>query len=115
MLQFLKYVLATIVGMLLCWLVVILFFAFVVGSAFKKEVSPVESGSILRIQLSQPISERTDDNPFKNISLNNFRAKQQPGLSDIVKDIKNAAADEKIKGIFLDVDDVSGGYASIDK
>ena len=115
MLQFLKYVLATIVGMLLCWLVVILFFAFVVGSAFKKEVSPVESGSILRIQLSQPISERTDDNPFKNISLNNFRAKQQPGLSDIVKDIKNAAADEKIKGIFLDVDDVSGGYASVEE
>ncbi len=115
MLQFLKYVLATIVGMLLFMLIIFFFFAAAVGSAFEKETTVVESNSILHIQLKQPIAERSDENPFKNFDVGSFKTNTQPGLSDIVKEISNAKDDDKIKGIFLDMDNVQGGYASVEE
>jgi protease-4 len=57
--------------------------------------------------------ERSSDNPFKNFDIMNLDQEKQPGLTEMVALIHAAATDEKIKAIYLDIDEISGGLASI--
>src|SRR5690606_25500858 len=60
-----------------------------------------------------PLDERTDNNPFKNLNLASLKPSNQPGLNDITKCLENAAADDNIKGVLLNLNYLEGGYASI--
>jgi protease-4 len=111
--QFFKFVFATITGLILFLILSFFLFAFILGSAFKKEVVEVKPNSVLKIELKQPLTERSDNNPFKNINFNSFKTTSQPGLSDLIKNIEKAAKDDQIKGILLSLDNVEGGYASL--
>ncbi len=83
------------------------------GSAFQKEVATVKENSALKIEFNQPLDDRTDNNPFKNLSLTSLKPSSQPGLNDITKCLENAAADANIKGVVLNLNYLEGGYASI--
>ncbi len=86
-----------------------------VASASKDTTSEIKSNSILHIILNNDIVERSSKNPFQNFDLTNFDQEKQPGLTDIVSLIKAASTDNNIKAIYLDIDEISSGIASVEE
>ena len=112
--SFLKYTLATVVGIFLSTLL-FFFFLILIISAFSSE-KPVEvkDNSILYIKLNDKIVDRTVDNPF------DFLPKGLPmiremGLNDILDCIKKAKKDDHISGIYLDMISLAAGYGSTEE
>ncbi len=116
--QFFKYVLATIVGVVISSIVGLLFFIGVIGaivsSSDNKEVK-VDDNSILFIDLKQEIVDRASDNPFKGIDFATFQPNSPIGLNQIIKALANAKEDPKIKGILLELDAVNAGAATAEE
>ena len=86
-----------------------------VANASKDTTTNIKDQSILHLVLNNDIVERSSDNPFKNFDIMNLDQEKQPGLTEIVALIHAAATDEKIKAIYLDIDEISGGLASIEE
>ena len=115
MLQFLKFVLATLVGLFLFFIVS--FFILVgIGSAFSSEDKViVESNSVLKLDLDRPIKEVGVENPFSNLSLPFAGNDETIGLKDIREAITLASKDDNIKGIYLKTQDPGAGWASLEE
>ena len=86
-----------------------------VANASKDTTSNIKEQSILHLVLNNDLVERSSDNPFKNFDIMNLDQEKQPGLTEMVALIHAAATDEKIKAIYLDIDEISGGLASIEE
>lgn len=100
--DFLKYVLATIVGIICTGFIMgmMSLFMFIVMAISSSDTPSVKNGTVLRIQLSGTLNERAKENPFAQY-LNNDIAQTQ-GLDDIITAIKTAQTNEKIRGIYLE-------------
>ena len=117
--QFFKYVLATIVGIVLSTVVLgILFFAVIAGivaSAGSDKAADVESNSILHIKIDYNVTERTPNNPLAGLSFLGLDGEKSLGLNDILASIKKAEGDSNIKGIFLDESYMLSGQATTEE
>jgi protease-4 len=114
MVQFLKFVGATIVGMFLFTLIGIFILAGLGASLSSSDSPKVEENSILYLNLARPLAERADaDNPFEDLNLPIGGTSSKAGLLEVVQAIKNAKDDKKIKGIYLNTQSVGGGYAAL--
>jgi protease-4 len=116
--QFFKFMLASMVGFFLTMLIMG-FFAFIVlagiiALAGKKEVV-VKPGSVLLLTLEEPIPERSTDSPFSFSETTLFSVNKAPGLLETIELIENAAADDNIKGIFLNLSQVGSGMATVEE
>jgi len=80
----------------------------------KQEVN-VETNSILKLNLNYAIPERTSNNSFKNFNFQTFESKNDVGLDDVLKNIKKAAADDNIKGIFLELGINMNSFATLEE
>jgi protease-4 len=115
--SFLKYTLATIVGI---FITSILFFFITMGiigaviSSTEKTVV-VAPNSILKIEFSKPITERTSNNPFRNFDFQTLSPSTNLGIRDIVDYIGKAKTDDNIKGIYLDLTVIPSGLATIEE
>ena len=92
-------------GFILALVVVILLFAAIIAgiaSNSEKEIS-VKANSILHLDFSQAIVDRSSNNPFENIDLTTFQSNSKQSVVDYLKAIRAAADDNNIKGIFLDL------------
>lgn len=115
MLQFLKFVLATLVGLFL-FFILSFFILAGVGAAFSSEdKSVVESNSVLKLDLDRSIREVGVDNPFSQFSGNFGGGENVLGLKDIKEAIQYAAKDDKIKGIYLKSENPGAGWASLEE
>lgn len=110
--QFLKYTLATIVGVFITFIFLgaVLFFTFlgVVSSAGKNKVS-VKQNSVLELNINYDVPERSP-NDFMAIFGNSDNTIL--GLDELLPMISNAKTDPKIKGIFLKTNLNNTGYAT---
>lgn len=116
--SFLKYVFATIVGLILtvaiCGFVCFFFFAAFISS-FQSESSMIEENTILKLTLSENIPDKVN-NDFDNFDFQSFKAKEEfLGLNDILKAIEKAKGDDKIKGIYLELSSIGGGLSTIEE
>ncbi|PLK42736.1 signal peptide peptidase SppA [Emticicia sp. TH156] len=116
MLQFLKYVFATIVGLLLFF--VVCFFILVgIGSLMSSsdEKTFVSKNSVLKLDLNQIIRENTpQEDPFTEL-LSGGRGPGQIGLPQIKEAIANAKLDPNIKGIYLHAEYPTAGFATLEE
>ncbi|RMD76510.1 MAG: signal peptide peptidase SppA, partial [Bacteroidetes bacterium] len=62
---------------------------------------PVKPNSVLKITLDKPIPERTNNIPF---DFSNLKEEKVLGLSDILRTIEAAKDDDRIEGIYLEID-----------
>ncbi|CDE86203.1 signal peptide peptidase SppA 67K type [Prevotella sp. CAG:891] len=113
--EFFKYVLATIVGFICVTafmgiMSLIMFFSIMATSDTQPTVS---DGSVLRIELNGTVSERVTENPFAELMGNKALASQ--GLDDLLKAIKVAKTNDKIKGIYLEGGLLSADFASLEE
>jgi protease-4 len=108
--QFLKFTLATIVGLFLT-----IFIFIVIGAiAFSPKDKKVEvaENSIFKLELNGPIFDRAVDNPFANFDFMTGESISPIGLYDVLTSIREASENENINGIFLDLSFVQGGMAT---
>jgi protease-4 len=106
--RFFKFVFASCLGVFLAMGVLVLIGLIVGGRAASQasKTPKLKPNSILVVSLDQPIPERTNNlemNPF------DFKNDQTPGLHELVEAIQSAGKDDKIKGIFLDLESFDAG------
>lgn len=71
-----------------------------------EESMPVsKSNTVIRLDLNQPISERSTQNA--DLSLTGFEASSSMGLRDVIKGLEEAAADDDVEGIYMNVEGAS--------
>jgi len=112
--QFIKFTLASILGVFLAFFIFFIIMISVAGalSSSDKQYN-LKENSLLKISLSGTIKEQTVDMPNLNIPgvPQNLNAGEQ-GLDDILKAIKKAKDNENIKGIYLEVGYLNTGFAT---
>lgn len=113
MLQFIKFVFATIVGMFLFFLIGIFILIGIAAAAGTEEVAKVEANSVLKLDLNYNIPEKTIDNPFAALGMGSMKPRKAIGLTEILASIKKAKTDDNIKGIYLDLGINDNGYATL--
>ncbi len=115
--QFFKFMFASMLGFFLTWILIFVIFAGVIVSSLsfgKEKGIKIEPKSILEISLSNPIEERSGNNPFENFDFGNMKSNQAMGLDKILKSIKDAEKDPNIEGIFLNLSDVQVAPATLE-
>ncbi len=116
--NFLKYTLATVVGIMLYSIVSTLIFFGIVGiiaaASDGKEVK-LKQNTILYLKLNKTIVDRASNNPFENFDFASFETETQLGLNNILENLKKAKKDENIKGIFMELSTVPTGIATIEE
>jgi protease-4 len=115
--QFLKYTLATLMGLFL-FLVISILMIVGIGAAMSGGDSEfeVKENSILKLDLNRPIVENAsteDDNPFATIPNPFFESTEKIGLIQILSALERARIDNNVKGIYLDVSFPMAGYAKL--
>jgi protease-4 len=118
--SFFKFTFASIFGALLAVGILVLIGMGILGSIAASADKPVKvkNNSILEIKLDKQLTDRTIDNPFEKINPFSMKPESTLGLNDILKNIEKAKTDEKIKGIYLNINAISsnfGGYAAIEE
>lgn len=112
--QFFKYVFATIIGIILLQVIVLLVIIGIAVAAGGDKEANVKANSILTLNLNYDIPEKTDDNPFAGLSLTNLKPNKAVGLTEIRECIKKAKGDDNIKGIYLELGINDNGFATLE-
>ena len=99
--DFLKYVLATVTGIILLTVIMgILATISMVGIAASSASSTkVEENSVFTLMLSGQLDERAEENPLGMLS---GQISENVGLDDIISSIRKAKENEDIKGIYIE-------------
>ncbi|MFM7054800.1 MAG: signal peptide peptidase SppA [Bacteroidota bacterium] len=117
--QFLKTVLASMIGVflssILLFFFVILLIIGIASTVDSPKSGSTEKGTILHLNLTEEISERASDNPFANLNPMSLQVGKGLGLDRILECLEKASKDPNISGIYLEVPSVNGGMASMEE
>jgi len=117
--EFFKFVFASMLGFILSFFAVLLLLIVlvtaIVTTAGNDGALSVASNSILHVSLDYPIKERTDKNPFAELSFLGLESKKKLGLNEILEGIEHAKSDDHIKGIYLDASSLESGMATMEE
>ncbi|MBK9284148.1 MAG: signal peptide peptidase SppA [Sphingobacteriaceae bacterium] len=103
--------LATILGIV----VIIAVIKSSIGEAMNEDDSgKAKSAAVIKIKLSGNINEREIEDPFEEFrKMNKFANEEGTGLNSLARKLEGAKNDEKVKGIYLEVQALNAGFASI--
>ena len=103
------------VGFILVFMFIFLVFAGIASSAGKKSKVKVEPNSILRINFTTDLPDRTHESPMGSLSSFGATLGTEIGLFDLIETIEHAKEDDKIKGIYMKTDYLNGSFAAQDQ
>ncbi|MBC3792089.1 signal peptide peptidase SppA [Spirosoma utsteinense] len=114
--QFLKYVLATIVGILIISFVSFLLLIGLSAALTSSSDKPtaVKDKSVLKLNLDDPIQERSTDNPFEGFGSFGGNSSAM-GLVELKQALKDAKDDDNIEGVYLQSENPAAGWASLEE
>ena len=117
--SFLKYLLATIVGviivntfMLIICMVMFISSISLISFTSNRSVT-LKDNSILKISFKDPIPDRASENPLQNLNIMTLSVNKQMGLNNILKYIDQAGKDNRIKGIYLDLTEIQSNFGAL--
>ncbi|MFP4060604.1 MAG: signal peptide peptidase SppA [Bacteroidales bacterium] len=115
--SFFKYLLATIIGTLVTFLLVFFISMGILGAIVSSQDKPLEikSKSVLHVELTEPIVDRSSKNPFAGFDFEKFKPDGEIGLDEILNYLDKAKDDEKIEGILLDFTFIPSGSGMIEE
>ena len=115
-LSFGKVFLASALAMVLSGIALIIIFFVGLGSLIsnfegilEQKSTKINNNSVLHMTLSSDIG----DISYANFSQTSFQLQQKFGLNEILNGIEFAKKDDNIKGIFINVNDVNAGMATV--
>ncbi len=116
--DFFKFMFASMLGYLI--LIVILFFITIgivvsVANSMDNKQATVAENSLLKIDFSTPIIDRTSKDPFSDFDFTSMETKKSIGLNDVINNLDKASRDPKIMGIYLNLSSVQSGMATIEE
>lgn len=115
--SFFKYVLATVTGIIISSILLVVVGLIILGAMISSMTADKETvvadNSLLHIDLQHQITERTIPDPFEELDVPGFTTTKSFGLNDILKGIEGAKNDNRIKGIYLDLSAVSASFATL--
>lgn len=115
--QFLKFTLATIVGIFIASLLCTLIFFGIIGAiaGASDSATVLKTNSVYELNLEGTLIDRSEDDPFSGAFAEAMgqRAEKMIGLDDVLANIEKAKNDDNIVGIYLKGGSLSGGIASI--
>jgi len=112
--RFIKYILATIIGIFLFFVISFALLALVGSIASKMGGPTIESNSVLYATFSDEIVEKGSKSPFSNFNPLTLQPEKKSGLNDILSSIDKAKDDARIEGIFLELGTIPAGFATIE-
>ncbi len=116
--QFFKFMFASMLGFFLTFLIVsFLFIGLItsIASFAEDKAVDVKENSVLHLTFNKPIYDRTPNNPFENYDFQKMKSNTAAGLNDILKNLKKAATDNNIKGIYFDFSNIPTGISTIEE
>ena len=116
--QFFKFLLASFTGTLLVIILILGFFAGMVASVIsmsEERETTIAPHNVLHIAWKTPIMDRGSKNPFEGFDFTTFESKKPVCLNDIIKNLEKAKNDPNIDGIFLDMESVQAGAATLEE
>jgi protease-4 len=111
---FIKSVLASILGFFIGIVLIIVFFAAIIGSIAggMDNIPEVKKNTVLELTLSGEIPDRTTEDPIAEITDDGLSSL---GLNSILYGLDKAAKDDKIKGVYLRVDLFAGSMGTAEE
>ncbi|MBY0244122.1 MAG: signal peptide peptidase SppA [Sphingobacteriaceae bacterium] len=115
--DFFKYVLATMVGIVLSSIVMVLvsiiFIVSLVAIFSDDKETQVSENSVLHLNLDQSITERTPENSLKGLPFMDDEESKSIGFLDVIKSLQKAKTDPNIKCVYLTVSNPNAGFATL--
>lgn len=111
--SFLKYFLAAFLAIFVFSIVAVFFFMGLAGGAVAKSMPKITEKSVLLIDLGNSYEEQPIKDFQSLMKSEGFDA--QPGLYDVIRLIRKAKTDDKIKGVFIVANDNINGFATSDE
>jgi protease-4 len=114
--SFFKYMFASMLGFIL--VLVVLFFIFLgivvslISLTEQKTVS-VDPNTLLHITLNKEVYDRAPKDPMNFFGPAGFDMTLNPGLDEILENIRKAKTDDNIKGIYLDLSSIPTGLSLV--
>ena len=114
MLKFLRNLLAVLIGLTIFFGFGILILIGIGAASGDKEVE-VKENSVLKLKLNKQIVETASNSPFDELDIPMPLGGDagKIGLLQIIQNIEKAKNDDNIKGIYLELTQVGGGFASV--
>lgn len=115
--QFLKFTLASIVGVLIAGLLLLFITIGIVSSLISVSDQPtqIQANSVLLLKFDYNIVDRAKKNPLEGLNFGMFQRNKTVGLNDLLDCIRKAKTDENIKGIYLNPTDIDAGMATVEE
>ena len=105
-------ILSTIISTIILFVILLIFFSTLGNYMNKKDRISVEENTVLKIDLSTPVVERSADNPIEFI---NNSGDNPIELKDVLMSIEKAKNDDRIKLIYLNFGEVNAGLSCIEE
>ena len=116
--QFFKFMFASMFGVIIGAFLLIFILVGIIG-AFAGGKSDKEVGlkenSVLELDINYVIPERSLNNPFEGLNFGGFGEAKAMGLQEILSNIKKAANNEMVKGIYLKAEVSPNSYATLEE
>jgi len=112
--QFLKFTLASTVGMVIGIISLIFIFGIIASSGSSETVS-ISKPHILKLELSGAIQDRVEKTPFDVYGEFFGSDIKAIGLNDLLANIHKAKTDENISGIYIEMGYLSAGFATLEE
>ena len=112
--KFLRNLLAVLVGLTIFTIGGFIILAILISATSTEQQVKIEDNSVLHFKISGIVAEREMDDPFAEIDMFGASVKNL-GLKEMKQAIRHAAADEKIKGIYLEPGFFDAGYSSLEE
>jgi protease-4 len=107
--SFFRMFFASLLALVIFALIGVFLLVGTLGALASKEKPEVANKSVLTLDLSQHFTERKQDNSIAALATGE---ESQPGLYDVVRIIKHAKEDDKIKGLYIIANGNGNAYAS---
>jgi len=114
---FFKIMFATVAGFFFTFFILPILFILMaaITSSSDDSATKVKDNTVLHIQFKTAIKDRASDSPLDNFDFETFSSKKDLSLGTIIKNIKKAKTDDRIKGIYLDLSSIHAGMATIEE
>jgi protease-4 len=115
--KFIKNIFSTLIGILLSFFVIVLVLIGIISlvSSLNNKTQKIKENTILKIDLSNNVVERSSSNPFDGVTFMNPEPKKQIGLNTILDNIEKAKNDDNIIAIYLYSPIVNAGLSKTEE
>lgn len=115
--QFLKFTLASIVGVMIAGLLLLFVSIGIISALVSSSEQPaqIQGNSVLLLKFDHMIVDRARINPFEDLDFGVFQSNKTVGLNDMLDCIRKAKTDDNITGIYLNPMDIQAGMATVEE